>query len=186
MKLATMLLLIAYLMTGCRADKEPLNQAVDLRKRILKAQGCTFLASITADYEDVIYTFQLDCVVDTAGTLQFTVTEPDTLTGVTGVISEDKAALTFDDKVLALPMLADGELSPVSAPWIFVNSLRSGYLTACGKEDTGYCLYIDDSFEEDPLHLRIYTDADMVPLQVDIIYHDRRILTVTITNFTLR
>ena len=186
MKPAAALLLFVCLMAGCQAENDPLDQAIDLRKRVLEAQGCTFLASVTADYEDAIYTFQLDCKVDSTGKLQFTVTEPETINGVTGSISESKAALTFDDKILAFPMLADGELSPVSAPWIFINTLRSGYLSACGSVETGYCIYIDDSFEEDPLHLQIYTGPDMVPLQADIIYHDLRILTVTIKNFTLQ
>ena len=118
--------------------------------------------------------------------MQFTVTDPDSISGITGQISKEKAALTFDDRVLVFPKLADDQVVPVTAPWIFINSLKSGYLTGCGKEDEGVCIYIDDSYEDNLLYLQIYTDESSIPIRAEIIYKDRRILTVDIKNFTLQ
>ena len=88
--------------------------------------------------------------------------------------------------MLAFPVLADDQLTPVSAPWIFLNSLRSGYLTGCSREEDGICIYIDDSFEENALHLEIYTDENMTPVRAEIIWQDRRVLSIDIRNFTLQ
>ena len=186
MKLAVTVLLIVCILCGCKPGDDFLDQTIDMRKTILDAECCTFQAVITADYGDVLYTFQMECTGDSTGALQFTVTDPETISGITGTISRERTALTFDDKVLASPILADNQLSPVSGPWIFLNTLRSGYLTGCSREDDGFCIYIDDSFEEYPLHLEIATDLQMHPVSAQIIWQDRRILSMDIRDFTVR
>ena len=155
MKIAAMAVLLAFMLTGCDTGNDALNQAMDLRKRILEAQECRFQSAVTADYGENIYTFQMDCVVDSNRTLEFTITDPQTIAGITGRITDSEASLIYEDKILAFPMLAEGVLTPVSAPWIFINTLRSGYITGCGEEKDGLCLYIDDSYEDNPLHLQI-------------------------------
>lgn len=185
MKIAAVILVVC-LLCGCGAGDEQLEQAMDLRKKLLESQICSFTAVITADYGDAVYTFQMECNTDKEGTLHFTVTDPETIAGITGSISQDRAALTFDDKVLAFPMLADGELTPVCAPWIFMNTLRSGYINGCCEEKSGICIYIDDSFKEKPLHLMIYTDQNSIPVAAEIIWQERRILTLDIRDFTIQ
>ena len=186
MKLAVSLVLVVTLLSGCGSKNEPLDRAMELRKQILSAENCTYQTVITADYEDVLYTFQMDCDVDNSGVLQFTVTDPESIQGITGRITDSQSSLTYDDKILAFPLLTEGELTPVSAPWIFISTLRSGYLTGCSIEKDGYCLYIDDSYEEYPLNLTIYTDDTMLPTYAEIIWQSRRILTLDIQNFTIR
>jgi hypothetical protein len=159
---------------------------VQLRKDLLASKTCSFQAVITADYPNSIYNFQMDCAFDQNGTLSFTVTDPETIAGITGQFSDDSAALTFDDKLLAFPVLADGQLTPVSTPWIFVNALRSGYMSACGKEENGFCLYINDSYSDNPIELEIYTDNNHIPVRTEIIWENRRILSADIRNFTLQ
>ena len=185
MKFAVAVTLIVCILSGCSSDTTLIDQAMTLRQSLLTSEGCTFGATVTADYGDAIYTFQMDCTADAQGNLNFTVVDPESINGITGSITTDKAALTFDDKVLAFPLLADGQLSPVSAPWIFLNTLKSGYLIGCGKEDTGICMYIDDSYAENPLHLQIYTDSDFIPSHVEIVYNSRCILSADIRNFTI-
>ena len=162
-----------------------LDQAEELRRSVLEGESCTFQAKITADYSDVIYSFALDCTADKNGTLHFTVIEPTSIAGISGYIGDQDAVLTFDDKVLAFPMLADGELTPVSTPWIFMKTLRSGFLTGCGSNGEEVFLYIDDSYEEYPLRLEIQTDLKLTPEYVDFIWQDRRILSMNIQNFTI-
>ena len=182
----TAVFLVVCLLCGCGAGDDALDQAMDLRKQLLEADGCSFLTVVTADYAEAIYTFQMQCSADNTGALKFTVTDPETIAGITGNIAQDKAALTFDDKVLAFPMLADGELTPVSAPWIFLNTLRSGYLKGCSKDDDGITIYIDDSFEENPLHLLIRLDENMTPIYADIVWQERRILSLDVCDFKLQ
>ena len=94
--------------------------------------------------------------------------------------------LTYDDNVLAFPAMVQDHLVPAAAPWLFLNTLRSGYLSGCSKDGLGYCLYIDDNFQEQPLQLLIYTDEATTPIRAEIIYNDRRILTIDIKNFILQ
>ena len=185
MKLFVTVILVASLLAGCTNPDDSMEQAVAFRKQLLASEGCTFQTVITADYGDVLHTFRLDCVSDRNGELRFTVTEPETITGITGTITDEMSALTFDDKVLAFPLLANGEMTPISAPWVLIHTLQSGYLTACGKQEDGYCLYIDDSFEEDTLRLQITTDTDLHPEFVEIIWKGCRILTLEVLDFTL-
>lgn len=186
MKFGVAFLLVICVLSGCSQENDQLKQATELRNSILTSGSCSFEAVITADYGDVIYTFQMGCNADRDGNLSFSVTDPETIAGITGQISKDNAALTFDDKILGFPMLTDGQLAPVSAPWIFYNALRSGYMTGCSSTNEGLCLYIDDSFEELPLHLEIYTDSKLQPIHADFFWNQQRILSADIRNFSIQ
>lgn len=185
MKRVCTVLIIVFILCGCSQTEEPIDAAMTLRDSVLSSNGTSFVAEITADYADVLYTFELECRSDQDGSLSFTVTAPKSVSGITGIISNDQQSLTFDDKILAFPPLSDGQLTPVIAPYLFLNSLRSGYLSACGKDGDGYCIYIDDTFRDHPLQLHLYTDADFVPFRAEMIYNNLRILSVDIADFTL-
>ena len=160
-----------------------MDRAMVLREKLLAATGCSFDAVITADYGDVAYTFTMNCSADRQGNLRFSVTEPQTISGISGIVSATGGKLTFDDKVLTFGLMADGLVSPVSAPWLFLKTLRSGYLTSCGKERNSLRLSIDDSYEEDALHLDIWLGEGDLPIQSDIYWQGRRLLSIQVENF---
>lgn len=185
MKKAASLLLTLLLLTGCSNARAQIDRAMELRARLLAADGCSFTARITADYGDDLHTFGMECVGDSLGSLNFTVTEPESIAGITGIISQEGGRLTFEDTALEFPLLADDQLTPVCAPWIFLKTLRSGYLTSAGEEGELLRLTIDDTYEEDALHLDIWLDAENSPVQADILYDGRRILSLAITDFRI-
>ncbi len=170
------------LLTGCKSGKAPLDKAMALRSKMLTANGCRFYTTITADYGEQIYIFSMDCTTDQQGNLNFSVTEPATIAGITGTVSAKGGAITFDDKVLAFQTMADGEISPVTAPWVFVNTLRSGYIKGCAETDDCMEISIDDSYEEEALHLQIIVRNDL-PVSAEIFWKGRRVLTLSIENF---
>lgn len=172
------------MLTGCAQQDALLDRAMTLRAQMI-ANAVSFDAEITADYGDVTYTFSMNCQVDTTGSMTFTVAEPDTLAGITGTISATGGKLTFDDTALAFEMMADGQLTPVIGPWVLIKTLRSGYLTSCGMDADSLRLAIDDSYEEDALHLDIWLDGEDKPKNADIYWEGRRLLSVTVSNFTL-
>ena len=186
MRLVSVILLFCIFLNGCGSTNTQIEPVMDLRKRILDSSTCSFSAVITADYGDEVYTFQMDCESDNSRTMVFTVTYPETIAGITGQISDNNANLTFDDKVLAFPMLVNEQLAPVIAPWIFLNTLYSGYLSGYSQEQTGICLYFDDSFEGELLQLLVYTDELLTPIRAEIVYNERRILTLDINNFIFK
>lgn len=171
------------LLVGCSPGNRALDQGMNFRSSLLSAQGCKFTANITADYGDALHVFTLECQGDENGSLTFSVSEPETISGITGTVSDTGGALTFDDTALCFPLLTDDQLSPISAPWIFLKTLRSGYMTSACMEDTLLHLIMNDSYEEDALQMDIWMDKDNVPIRSDILYDGKRILSLEIEGF---
>ena len=146
MKRCLPLLLCICLLWGCSGG-ESMDQALAMRSAIEQANSCAFRARITADYGDQVYVFVMECQADPKGNVTFTVAEPEVIAGITGKLSADGGSLTFDDQVLAIPMLTDEQITPVAAPWILIKTLRAGYITSCSKGR----VTIDDSYADDAL-----------------------------------
>lgn len=184
MKRIFILLLVLVLLSGCGENGEVMERVLSIRSRVDKG-NCCFQAVITADYGDVLYTFTLDCVYEPAGKLSFSVIAPESIAGITGTVSGSGGTLTFDDAVLAFSLLADGQLSPVSAPWVILKALHSGYLTSCGMEQNLIRATIRDSYADNALITDIWISMENIPVRGEILWENRRIVTVEIKNFVL-
>lgn len=185
MKKIVSVLLLCFLLTGCAGENQELERVMAFRADLLAGMGCSFDAVITADYQDALYTFNVTCRSDENGGVTFTVTEPETISGISGRITAEGGKLTFDDEVLAFELLADGQVTPVSAPWLLVKTLRGGYVTSCGTEEELLRASIDDSYQEDALRLDIWFDRDNKPQYAEILWADRRILSLEVKNFEI-
>ena len=185
MKKGLALLTVAVLLTGCVSAESELEQALSFRDKLLSGTGCSFSAKITADYGDELYEFSMDCQGDNLGNVSFSVTAPEAISGITGTTSETGGKLTFDDTALQFDLMAEDTLSPVSAPWLLVKTLRSGYIvSACTEEDLLH-LSIDDSYEDDALRLDIWLDQADSPIRAEVLQDGTRILTIEIENFQI-
>ena len=160
-----------------------MDAGLSLRSRLLSSSGCTLDATVTADYGNKTYTFAMGCEFDAHGNLTFTVQSPQTIAGISGTVGSQGGALTFDDTALSFPLLADEQLSPVSAPWIFMKTLRSGFITSAGMDDGNTRLIIDETYEDETVTVHVWLDKASIPVQADLYWDDRRILTVEVTNF---
>lgn len=159
-----------------------MDRAMAMRSKF-QSSGCMFRATVSADYGDMIHTFVLDCTADETGDVSFAVAAPDTISGITGTLTGKAGFLTFENEVLAFSMLADGQLSPVSAPWILVSTLRGGYLRYCTETDGGYRLTVDDSYADQAMQVDIWLDENDQPTGAEILWQGRRILTVKVESF---
>lgn len=186
MKYAAVLICIAVVLSGCSSGNRELERGLQLRSDILDAGQCAFDAEITADYGDVLHTFSVTCLGNRQGDLDFTVTGPETIAGITGTASDTGGRLTFDDTALQFDLMAEDTISPVSAPWIFLKTLRGGYMTAAGMEGDLLRLTIDDSYEDDAFQLDIWVDDRNCPVRGEILHEGRRILTLSIDRFEIR
>ena len=178
-------LCLAVLLSGCGSENKELETGMALRSKLLSAEAVSFTAEITADYGDKVHTFSMDCQGDPIGNLTFSVTEPETIAGITGKIDQNGGALTFDDTALHFDLMADESLSPISAPWILLKTLRSGYLTSACTEGESIRLTIDDSYEDDALTLDIWLGGDALPERAEIMHEGRKILSLRVANFVL-
>lgn len=182
MKRFLALVLILFVFTGCSNNTE-MDRALSLRNRMLNSNGCMFDAIISADYGLEIHTFTIRCHADSFGKITFEVLDPESISGISGEFSAEGGKLSFDDTAIAFKPLTDDQLSPVSAPWILIHTLRSGYLTSAGQDGDQTRISIDDSYEENALHLDVWINEDGVPIYGDILWKGRRILSLDIRNF---
>ena len=98
-------LLISFiLLCGCAGPET--DPGLALRSRILE-KGCCFDAEITADYGDSLSVFAMHCQADSAGSLRFTVTAPESIAGISGNVAAGTGKLLFEDKAVSFPLLAD-------------------------------------------------------------------------------
>lgn len=184
MKRLLVIMLVLICLSGCDSDGSGMDRALKIREQMITGKGYRFTANITADYGDKIYTFVLDCSSEGKDTLHFKVISPDSISGISGSISGKGGSLTFDDQVLMFEMLADGQITPVSAPWLFIKSLNSGYIKGCTTTDDGLFLQIDDSYLEDAMQLDIRINDRDVPVFVEIIWKNKRIISMEVEDFT--
>lgn len=181
MKRWILFLISLCVLTGCGGKNTAMDDALALRGAIAQAKSCTFSVQITADYGDMTYDFALECVSDNQGNVNFTVTKPETIAGITGRITADGGKLTFDDTALFIPMLTDDQITPVSGPWLLMRTLLGGCITSCADGR----ITIDDSYENDALKLDILLDSEGMPGVVDVYWKNRRILVMQVTSFVL-
>lgn len=185
MKNMVAVVLISFILCGCSNKNTEMDRVMNLRSSIINADSCQFSANVTADFSDKTYSFSMRCEVDKEGNTQFEVIDPSNIAGISGKILSEGGQLLFDDAILAFHLQVDGLLSPVSAPWVLVQALRGGYVRYCGTEDQLLRLTVDDSYETDALTLDIWLNADNQPIHADIYENNRRIFTISITDFQM-
>ena len=183
MKRIICIFVMLFLLSGCSVESGNMDRAMALRGK-LQQKEVSFETTITADYGDKIHTFSMECRSDVQGNLPFTVTEPETIAGISGTVAKGSGKLSFDDQVLAFDILADGLISPVSGPWVMVETLRGGYLTSCSQEGELLRVAIDDSYAENALHLDVWIDESDIPQRCEIYWQGRRLLSMDVKNFT--
>lgn len=178
--------LLALFLCGCSVENRELEKGMMLRSKVLKAEKVCFTADIEADYGDKLNLFSMACEMDAEGNLVFTVVGPESISGITGQISMGSGSLIFDEIALHFELLTDELLSPISAPWILMKALRSGYLTSAGEESGVTRLTIDDSYEDDALQVDIWLNEMDLPERAEICHDGRRILTLAVKDFQIR
>lgn len=178
-------LAVLLCLTGCGGENKALERGLRLRSQVLQAEIIQFHATVTADYGDKVYGFAMDCQGDGQGDLTFAVTAPETIAGITGTLSGEGGTLTFDDTVLAFPLLAEGLPSPVSAPWLLLKALRSGPIVSAGVEEDKLRLSINSGYEDTAFSLDIWCDGENTPVIAEIAQDGRTILSLSLENVTL-
>ncbi len=181
MKRFLSLLIALCCLSGCGTEQS-LDPVLTLRQQ-LQQTPAAFDCRITADYGEETYTFAMGCQLDAHGNLSFQVTEPEAISGITGKVEAGQGSLLFDSTVLSFPLLADGLLSPASAPWILFTAIRSGYMQSAGPDGDLTMVRLKDSYGEDAFQAELWLDGDHKPVRGEILWKDRRILALSVSNF---
>ena len=185
MKRLVSLVVVVFMLCGCQADNSELSAVMDFRNRLQQSKGCNFTAKISADYGSVVYQFTLDCEADQSGNLTFHVIAPDSISGISGQIDGLGGKMTFDDKMLAFDTMADGQVTPVSAPWVMVKTLLGGYITAAGRDKEDIRAVMNDSYREQALEVDVWFDSSVLPKHCEILWQGRRVLSLDVEKFVI-
>lgn len=184
MKKVIILLVVMVCLVGCSNQSNHLNQVMKMRETLNHSKGCQFTVDITADYGNTVYGFSMDCKWENTGILTFTVTNPDSISGISGTISQDSSNLTFDGKALAFQPIADGYITPVTAPWLFVKTLAGGYIASVSKDDSLLHILAQDSYANESMEMDIWLSDKNIPVGAEMVWKGKRILTLNVKNFT--
>lgn len=185
MKRLTVIGLLALILNGCYDTKGTLDTILSLRQALLSAEGCNLKTEITADYGDELHIFCAESASDSQGNITFTVLSPESIAGITGSIRDTGGFFHFDNTAISFELLADGQISPVCAPWLFLNTLRSGYIDSVAEEDDNIHVILHDGFSENALQVDAWINKEGIPVRGEILYGGRRILSLDVTNFEI-
>lgn len=183
MKIRVISLCMLLFLSGCDASAQ-IERGMALRSALLRSDS-SFETRITADYGDKTFTYSMQCAFTDNGDMTFTVTAPETIAGITGSVTDDSGMLTFDDTALQFPLMADEQVSPVTAPWVMMKALRSGYLTSAGEDEGFLRLTINDTYEEDALQVDIWLNDQDLPVRAEMVYDGLRILSMDVENMQI-
>ena len=182
MKRLLILLSVTFVLLGC-SKNDGMDHALDLRKQVQNGNGCSFYAEVTADYGDMLYTFQMECTYSGDGILNFRVLQPENISGISGSVSNQGGRLSFDDKMLAFELLVDGLLSPVSTPWVVMKGIDGGYISMCDYDADDLHIRLDDTYGNQPILIDIWCSGSE-PKHAEILYAGKRILSMKFENFS--
>ena len=137
-------LMMTLFLTGCGGGggKEAEELALSIRGEYLAMESCAIQASVTADYGQRVYEYEMAVSLNGTETV-LTLSAPETVAGLTARLAGEESQLEFDGlSVETGPLDGDG-LTPVSAVPALLEAARSGYITACGLEGEGTVLRVD-------------------------------------------
>lgn len=136
--------MMTLLLAGCGAGgvSEAEQLALTIRGEYLGMESCTAQASVTADYGQRVYQYEMDISVEGEETVLH-LTAPDTVSGFTARVTGEDSVLEYDGVWVETGPLDESGLTPVSALPALLEEARSGYITACALEEDGALLRVD-------------------------------------------
>lgn len=176
--------MLCALLFGCASEESILEPAIEFRAALLQAGGCRFHARIEADFGDRIEVFSADCDYSTDGTAQLTLTEPESLAGITASAAERGGRITYDGMSVDFGLLANGNVIPAAAPALAAISWAGEYISAAGMEEDVYRVTYEKDFDEKRLQVDTYFKNDL-PFSAEVCYNNQRILKLDISDFSL-
>lgn len=180
MRRLLVILLAVLCFSGCSASNDA---GGDLRKAFQNSNGSAFNAVVYADYGEKVYDFSVDCSVNGNGKLIFQLVEPSSIADITGYVDELGSNITFDERVLTFPSLADDLISPVASPWLLIRAICNGYIRAEYSDQNNSKILFEDSYYQHAFQIELTCNQDNIPIYADIIWEGRRIIALEIRNF---
>ena len=150
-------LMITLLLCGC-ADAAVGRKLDGMQKTLAAAQDISLTADVTANLGEERFSCTLQCVSAPEG-FTVEVLAPETVAGVRAKVSDDGAAIEYDDLSLGVGGLGP-DVSPVTALPKLVGALRSGSTLRDWTEREGErTLLVRESYVTDDCSVSVWFDA---------------------------
>ena len=162
-----------------------MQQALDFRAALLQSGGCQFQAAVTADYGEQIFEFTLDCAYTPENGAKMTVVTPESIAGITAVVTPGGASIEYDGASFALGKLAGGHLAPMALPELLGRCWCSEYILAAGTSQDGWRLTCVSGYDSDELRVDTWLDDAGQPEYCEISYDGQMLLRAELTAFQL-
>lgn len=186
--------MITLLLAGCGGKtqgSEAEQLALLVRGEYLEMTACSLDASITADYGQRVYQYELSAAVGEEETV-LTLTAPEAVAGVTARLSGETGLLEYDGMSVETGTLDSEGLTPMSALPALLETAQSGYIAAYALEEQeggGRLLRIDCGDPEEGLgtgtETTLWFDSDTCALvRGEISVDGFRVITCECSNFT--
>ena len=75
------------------------------------------------------------------------------------------------------------ELSPVSAPWLFLRTLKKGLVRHVSKTDEGISVSFEDRFRGEDLISEITLSSEGMPVYCELFWSGQRIIALAIQDY---
>ena len=181
-KLMTLFLLLICL-TGCKGEDRLLSQAIRFRGELVEAGGCSFIADLECDYGEIVehFSLQFDWTEGSGGEL--TLLEPETIAGITARVSPEEGTVTYDGLALGFAPLAEDSVSPAGAPALVVDCWSRAYIHSAGEDGERYRVCYQKNYGQNAMLIDTYFENG-IPILAELCYNGKRILKLSISDFT--
>lgn len=129
-----MLLLLPACSGGSAGVSEAEELSLEIRGEYLELSDWTTDATVTADYGQRVYQYQLTAVAQGEETV-LTLSAPETVAGITARLKGEDSLLEYDGMSVETGPLDKNGLTPVSAIPVLMETAKTGYITSCAMEE---------------------------------------------------
>ncbi len=183
MRRLTLLLLSLCFLTACKGEESILSRANVFRSELLSHESCSFVAKIQADSGQEIHDFTLSCIGDAQGGITLQVLEPETIAGICATVDGSSGKLSYEGLSLGFPLMAQGQISPVSAPAVLLECWRECFILSAGEQESLYRASYEKKMLNDVLLVDTYFENG-IPISADLWYNKSKILHMDILDFS--
>lgn len=182
-KRLAVLLLLPLMLCGCAKRNVPAQEALAFRTQLMQVGKCSFTADMKVDYGSRVYEFSV-LASYTPEETKLTIQSPEEIAGICATVTENGTKLQFQESELEFGKLANGTVSPVSAPWLLVQCWIGEYIASSGSDaDMERVTYLKGNADSE-LSVDTWFDKEGVPVHAEFIYDNFRCLIVDIRDFS--
>lgn len=181
---ALMITLLA--LAGCNSAAKYEEEFADYRASLGESAGISLTANVRADYGEKILEYTLRYEENAFGNT-VEVLSPELVSGVKAHFEENRGTLEFDGLILDGANLTKDGLTPLSALFEIVKSLKSGYLQKLWIEDSdnGAELVSELAVSDSSIQTLWMDAASMTPLRSEIKSENKTVIYCEIFDWTV-